>query len=704
MSSANDGNQSVSDWDGYSMSTTFTSQKENVPQVNNSDIANEVFFEDQILWGNDPNKSYFAYMMEGERVWQETHPNSSILQDERTLDDATNLSQTIMAPSDTSEFNTIHTRVCDAGGDNKNGLILGDGHTEYVPPEAPRNGTVLVMNTNPIAQSYPTKAKDIPSVIYVDEEERPQNFFKKGIFGLGSNETASIGQSFDIGRSNRRLLIAFILLLILTISAATTFVTLSLTKRTSSTAHATGRVGDESLEFQPPITNRNASSTVPTMLPSSHGNWSSPSLPVAHLPTKSPSITSAVPSRLIKPSSAPSSKNTDKPKSKTSDRPSHATVDAVSTLTPQPSLLPSSQLITYHPSAGPTLLFTDATTAIPTNIPTQMPSTIPVDKSILIPTSSPTPFPVLIESPAPTSLPTNVATMTPVVVVTPSPTNLPSNTPTPLPVEIATPSPSFRPTKRPSNTPTLLPVEIATLPPSPRPTKRPSSPPTIDPTRQPSEAPTPSPTIERTDTPTTTVETKFPSVTPVQLFFTLIPTTIPSIQEIPVQASVNVDKSLYTLGESIVVRFQNNPPRTTDWIAMQNLDDALVEKWTAVLWVWTCGTQTCGGGQEAPSEGTIVFESGNPDKDGFQALQPGAYIMHLLRGASTDTHESFAKSAEFIVVAAAPISTPTVDAVPTPDAAPSVPPVSPPDAAPAVPPVSPPVAAPVFPPIAAPSG
>ena len=149
---------------------------------------------------------------------------------------------------------------------------------------------------------------------------------------------------------------------------------------------------------------------------------------------------------------------------------------------------------------------------------------------------------------------------------------------------------------------------------------------------------------------------------------------------------------------------------------MQNLDDALVEKWTAVLWVWTCGTQTCGGGQEAPSEGTIVFESGNPDKDGFQALQPGAYIMHLLRGASTDTHESFAKSAEFIVVAAAPISTPTVDAVPTPDAAPSVPPVSPPDAAPAVPPVSPPVAAPavppvsppvaapVFPPIAAPSG
>ena len=381
-----------------------------------------------------------------------------------------------------------------------------------------------------------------------------------------------------------------------------------------------------------------------------------------------------------------------------------ATVDAVSTLTPQPSLLPSSQLITYHPSAGPTLLFTDATTAIPTNIPTQMPSTIPVDKSILIPTSSPTPFPVLIESPAPTSLPTNVATMTPVVVVTPSPTNLPSNTPTPLPVEIATPSPSFRPTKRPSNTPTALPVEIATLPPSPRPTKRPSSPPTIDPTRQPSEAPTPSPTIERTDTPTTTVETKFPSVTPVQLFFTLIPTTIPSIQEIPVQASVNVDKSLYTLGESIVVRFQNNPPRTTDWIAMQNLDDALVEKWTAVLWVWTCGTQTCGGGQEAPSEGTIVFESGNPDKDGFQALQPGAYIMHLLRGASTDTHESFAKSAEFIVVAAAPISTPTVDAVPTPDAAPSVPPVSPPDAAPAVPPVSPPVAAPVFPPIAAPSG
>ena len=742
MSSANDGNQTISDWDGYSMSSTYTSPKESSPQVNNSDIANDVFFEDQILWGNDPNKSYFAYMMEGERVWQETHPNSSILHDTRTLDDGTNHSLTIMAPSDTSDFNTTHTRVADVAEGNKNGLVLGDGHTEYIPPEAPRNGTVLVMNTNPIAQSYPIKVVDIPSVIYVDQEVRPRSSFMKQIFG--SNETASIGQSFDIGRSNRRLLIAFILLLIITISAAATFVALSLTRKTSPPAHATGRVGDESLEFQPPVINRNDSVAIPTMFPSAHGNWSSSPPPVDRSPTRSPSITSAVPSQLRTPSSAPApaSKNTDKPKTKTFDRPSHTPVDAVLRLTPQPSMLPSSQPQTYHLSAGPSLLSTDELTPSPTDIPPRIPVMTPKDISTLIPTSIPTPFPSLIESLEPTFLPTNIPSLAPlvevtlaptkvpsntptplpVVITTPSPsprlTKQPSNTPTPLPVVIATPSPSPRPTKRPSKTPTSLPVEIATPSPSPRPTKRPSKTPTNDPTRKPRDPPsstptfeqTETPTIEETETPTNIATTLAPSVSPIQPHFMLNPTPLPSIQEIPVQASINVDKTLYTLGESIVVRFQNNPPRNTDWIAMQNLDDVLVEMWPAALWVWTCGTQTCGGGQDASSEGTVVFKPENPDKDGFDALQPGTYIMHLLRGASSDSYESFAKSSELTIVAAAPITTPTVDTVPTPDsapvthpdAAPAFPPVTPPDAAPASAPVSPPDTAPAVPPVSPP--
>ena len=193
-----------------------------------------------------------------------------------------------------------------------------------------------------------------------------------------------------------------------------------------------------------------------------------------------------------------------------------------------------------------------------------------------------------------------------------------------------------------------------TPPPTPDPVPLPTPPPTPDPVPLPTPPPTPSPTpdptnIPETPNPSSVLLTESPTPFPSESLTdttTLSPTQSETFGD--VEASIQVDKSSYTLGEEIVVTFINNPPRSTDWIALQDESDLDIG-WTAVLWVWTCGTQEC---EEARSSGTVVFGPGGPYAEEFALLEPGTYIMHLLRGDSMIndvSYESFASTPPFTI-------------------------------------------------------
>jgi hypothetical protein len=263
--------------------------------------------------------------------------------------------------------------------------------------------------------------------------------------------------------------------------------------------------------------------------------------------------------------------------------------------------------LTYAPSPSPTILQL-------TLAPVEPPAAAPVAETNA-PVEAPVAAPIAPVS-APVAAPIKEPT-TPVLAPVAAPTAKPN-----APVEAPVPAPTTKP-----NAPVEAPVPAPTAKPN-APVEAPVPAPTDAPKRAPVEVPAASPTSE----PDVPVEAPVSAPTPEP--------------NVPVEASIQVDKTTYTLGENIVITFENNPPMASDWVAMQNVTDGATTLWTAVLWVWTCGTRTC---TDSPTTGTVVFGQGGVDEGDFDLLGPGKYVMHLLRG--TGSYDSFAKSPEFAIVA-----------------------------------------------------
>jgi hypothetical protein len=267
--------------------------------------------------------------------------------------------------------------------------------------------------------------------------------------------------------------------------------------------------------------------------------------------------------------------------------------------------------LTYSPSPSPTeLILTLAPVVASTEAPvTETITLAPVVAS----TEPPVTAPVVAFTEAPV---TETITLAPVVASTEPPVTAPVVASTEAPVT-ETETITFAPVMASTEAPVTKMIEM----PVPAPTDAPKRPPV--------EVPAVSPTFE----PDATVEPPVSEPTPED-------------PNAPVEASIQVDKSTYTLGESIVIIFENNVTQTSDWIAMQDVTDGATDStWTAVLWVWTCGTQTC---MDSPTSGTVIFGQEGVDEGEFDLLGPGKYVMHLLRG--TGSYNSFAESPEFTIV------------------------------------------------------
>jgi len=630
MSLSKDEDRSVSDWEGYSqhsVSTTFTAQRENERRVNVSEAANDVYFEDQILWGNDPNKSYFDYMMETEKEYSKTLDNYTIAGGDSMKDDATRISKMIPGPTIDTTFDSSATSSPKGSAGNVNGFSLENEHLDYHPPAPPRNGAILVVAPNSLHQSLPTNAKDVPSVIYLGGDEHPQT----RRFGFGSGDTTSMSSFLSLPYS-RRLLAAFVFLLFLGVVLSTTFIALSLQKSHNTSPNSSLSGGNNMVNS---LNQSGSASPAPTMIPVSNGNTTSPTdSQFSPVPSNSPT---AAPFRKTNAPTARSPRPT--PISKHTHAPAP---NGDVSFSPSQSRFPYA---TRTPTVGSTLS--------PSQYPTYTKSLDPTSIVSLSPTPIPSPYPSLVPSSLPTDVPTPAVTS---VSATPDPTHeptsqpslKPTNSPTPGAPAPTNPPPTFPPSPSPTDSPTTPP---ATLSPSVAPTIPPTVfvPPTMFPTVF--VPPTLSPTVFVPPTLSPTIFVP-PTITPFRFSTespTLSPSTLsPSLTLIApstttVDASIQVDKSTYMQGEKILVTFKNIPPLSNDWIAMQDVTNGVSSTFTAAMWVNTCGTQTC---QGASSGGTISF---GPEMPGFAQLNAGTYLMRLLRG--TGSNLSFAKSAMFTIVA-----------------------------------------------------
>ena len=214
MISSIDGNNTTSEWASISQQSTSSTviyQGELEQQSDASESANDKLCEDPIPWSSSPHQSYLDYTMDPKN---KANDFRSVV---GSQDDETDISALIMASTITSNFNRTVTNVPDGSATNNDGLILGDGRIEYQPPKAPPSAAIFVSSYDPPIQPS-MGAKDVPSVIYVSPEDRPPTLFR--LFGFGSGDTTSIGQQsfLHFPNSNRRLLVAFFVLLFFTFS------------------------------------------------------------------------------------------------------------------------------------------------------------------------------------------------------------------------------------------------------------------------------------------------------------------------------------------------------------------------------------------------------------------------------------------------------------------------------------------------------
>ena len=94
MPSSKNGDNSAADWASYSqhsMSTAFDeAQRGEELGIDANEAIDVPIYDDEILWGCDPNTSYVNYMMESEKAWKQADQDTSwIGRDKSILDDAT---------------------------------------------------------------------------------------------------------------------------------------------------------------------------------------------------------------------------------------------------------------------------------------------------------------------------------------------------------------------------------------------------------------------------------------------------------------------------------------------------------------------------------------------------------------------------------------------------------------------------------------
>ena len=115
------------------------------------------------------------------------------------------------------------------------------------------------------------------------------------------------------------------------------------------------------------------------------------------------------------------------------------------------------------------------------------------------------------------------------------------------------------------------------------------------PTPMPTPAPTPYSTPKATPYPT-------PKATP-------YPTPYPTVS-----TTIETNKGSYTLNEDVSVTFYVGSPMNGDWVGIYYADALDVSYLgNPLLWLWVCGTQTCGGSR---SSGTLVFGEDYPEEKG----------------------------------------------------------------------------------------
>ena len=149
--------------------------------------------------------------------------------------------------------------------------------------------------------------------------------------------------------------------------------------------------------------------------------------------------------------------------------------------------------------------------------------------------------------------------------------------------------------------------------------------PTPMPTRNPTKNPTPMPTKNPTPAPT-----PMPTPAPVQD-----------------DATIDTDRTCYTVGQDILATFFNPNPYPDDWVGVYPESADPHDLAHPLLWLWTCGTQNC---RRKVEHGDVTFGSGPPNEGGtvYFPLHPGRYIVVLARNGHPP-YSARAVSMSFVV-------------------------------------------------------
>jgi hypothetical protein len=318
-------------------------------------------------------------MMESrDQDWRDPGQANTVFSGYSIQDDETGVSPMIATSTVTSNFDhSVAVSMGDHGAANDNGLILGDGHIEYEPPRAQPHVAVFVRNpSSPSPPSTHLRTKDVPSVIYVGDENQPQTVFR--LFGLGSGDTMSIGQrSFVQFHKNRRFCVGVVVLLLATIIFSTDFITLSFGKNKSSgesenylnsgTGTAKPGAGEEALGLLPPSSpTLIPPSPFPTTFATSDPNGVFPDGPLTPSSTIATTFTNAVrpsPRPNVAPIAAAGATNWPffGPEPKLTSEPTDPAIPVSVAPVLQPIVSPTSQPTTLSPTA--------VTTGQPTFVP-----------------------------------------------------------------------------------------------------------------------------------------------------------------------------------------------------------------------------------------------------------------------------------------------------------------------------------------------
>lgn len=118
-------------------------------------------------------------------------------------------------------------------------------------------------------------------------------------------------------------------------------------------------------------------------------------------------------------------------------------------------------------------------------------------------------------------------------------------------------------------------------------------------------------------------------------------------------ASVRVNKSCFAVNENIAITFQNDSPRSDDWVGFYGTSISLssVPSPSGDRWLWTCGSTSCTSSQGI-SRSTITFTS---------FLPVGTWKVVLTRDdAGGSPYVGVAQSSSFVVSNSCSPASPTV--------------------------------------------